>query len=168
MITIGVHHGAATFTPTLAFAVDTWAMIAAALAASTCGVLGCFLVLRRLSLLGDAISHSILPGIAAAFLITQSRDVGPMLLGAAVAGLLAAVLSAALSRFARVYEDASLGVSFTTLFALGVILIAFAPQVDLDPSCVLYGFLETIPLYTTSIFGFEVPRFARHAPSLWP
>ncbi|MGE3107794.1 MAG: metal ABC transporter permease [Phycisphaerales bacterium] len=148
----------------LAFSSYTvWLVLTAVLASVACGVLGCFLVLRRLSLLGDAISHAVLPGLAAAFLITRSRDVMPMLAGAAIAGLLAAGLSATLSRFAKVNQDASLGVSFTTLFALGVLLMAYIPRnIDLDPSCVLYGAIEMVPLQEKiSVLGVGVPPFIR-------
>lgn len=138
---------------------DLWTIATAACCAIACGVLGCFLVLRRLSLLGDAISHAILPGLAGAFLLTGSRDILPMLIGAMLVGVMTAVLSAGLNRWGRVPEDASMGVVFTTLFALGVVLITFAAKnVDLDPGCVLYGLLEFVPFDTTQIMGVQVPR----------
>ena len=138
---------------------DLWTIATAACCAIACGVLGCFLVLRRLSLLGDAISHAILPGLAGAFLLTGSRDILPMLIGAMLVGVMTAVLSAGLNRWGRVPEDASMGVVFTTLFALGVVLITFAAKnVDLDPGCVLYGLLEFVPFDTTQILGVQVPR----------
>lgn len=122
---------------------EWWTILIACLCSLSCGVLGCFLVLRRQSLLGDSISHAILPGIALAFLIFATRNPVPMLLGALIAGLLTALLSAALQRFARVPGDAAMGVVFSTFFAIGVILInRTASSVDLDPSCVLYGTLE--------------------------
>ncbi len=150
---------------TIGFAIseyDLWVMLAGVLAAAACSIVGCFLVLRRMSLLGDAISHAILPGLAAAFLISHTREIVPMLIGAASAGVLAALLSGAMARYARVEESASLGVSFTTLFALGVVLIAFIPAgIDLDPSCVLYGSIEHVPLDTVVLFGVEIPRYIR-------
>lgn len=138
---------------------DLWVMLAGVCCAAACAVLGCFLVLRRLSLLGDAISHAILPGIAVAFMVTGSRGIVPMLMGAGAAGLLAAFLSSGLRRWGRVPEDASLGIVFTAMFALGVILITFAARdVDLDPGCVLYGSIETIALGRTQVLGLEAPR----------
>lgn len=127
-------------------AVDAPPLLAAILSSVLCGLLGNWLVLRRLSLLGDAISHSVLPGIVAAFLLTGSRSPLPMFLGALVAGGLTTALSAAVRRFARVDGGAAMGVVFASLFALGVLLIeqAAARQVDLDPDCVLYGSLETL------------------------
>ncbi|MBC7772752.1 MAG: metal ABC transporter permease [Pyrinomonadaceae bacterium] len=146
--------------PGLAFQTyDLWVMLAGVCCAAACALLGCFLVLRRLSLLGDAISHAILPGIAVAFMLSGSRGIGPMLLGAGGAGLLAAFLSSGLKRWGRVPEDASLGIVFTGMFALGVILITFAARdVDLDPGCVLYGSIETIAIGRVQFAGFEAPR----------
>jgi manganese/zinc/iron transport system permease protein len=127
-------------------AVDVPPLLAALLAATVCGLLGNWLVLRRTSLMGDAISHAILPGIVTAFLITGSRAPIPMFVGALVAAGLTVLLSGAVRRFARVDSGAAMGVVFTAFFALGILLIesAAARQVDLDPDCVLYGSLETL------------------------
>lgn len=136
-----------------------WVIAAAVLCGVSCSLLGVFLVLRRLSLLGDAISHSVLPGLALGFLLSGSRSVVVMLIGAALSGLLTASLSFALSRWGRVDENASMGVVFTTLFAVGVLLIRqAADKVDLDPGCVLYGLLEFTPLDTIVVWGLELPR----------
>lgn len=138
---------------------DLWTVGTAVLCSVACAVIGCFLVLRRMSLLGDAISHAILPGLALAFIVTNSREPLPMLGGAMVVGVLTAVLSSGLNRWGKVPEDASMGVVFTTLFALGVILITLvASDVDLDPGCVLYGLIEFVPFDTVSIAGTQVPR----------
>ena len=124
-----------------------WIIMTGILASASCGMLGSFLVLRRMSMLGDAISHAVLPGIALAFLISNSRHPIPMLLGAAACGLLTAFVTELLHRTGRLQQDASIGVTFTWLFALGVILIsAFAGQVDLDQECVLYGEITFVPL----------------------
>lgn len=123
-----------------------WIILTGSLAASACALVGCFLVLRRLAMLGDAISHSVLPGIVIAFLLTHSRAPLPMVLGAGTLGLLTAFLTDTLSRHGRLQEDASIGVTFTWLFAIGVILVsAFAGQVDLDAECVLYGEIGYVP-----------------------
>ncbi|MBM4115222.1 MAG: metal ABC transporter permease [Phycisphaerae bacterium] len=138
---------------------DLWTMATAVLASVACGLVGCWLVLRRLSLLGDAISHAVLPGIAGAFLLTGTRDVLPMLTGATVIGIATAFISSALGRFGRVDRDAALGVTFTSLFALGVVMMSLAArQVDLDPGCVLYGLLEFVPFDTVDLLGVQVPR----------
>ncbi len=137
---------------------DGWVMLTAALCCVSCGLLGCFLVLRRMSLLGDAISHAVLPGLAVAFLLSGSRAAVPMLLGAMLVGILTAFLTDTLARWARVPEDASMGVVFTSLFALGVVLISYvATQVDLDPGCVLYGQILFVPYDVRSVLGIEIP-----------
>lgn len=128
---------------------NLWIMIIGVLVASACSLVGCFLVLRRLAMLGDAISHAVLPGIVIAFLITGSRNTIPMLLGAGALGLLTAFLTDALTRWGRLQEDASIGVTFTWLFAIGVILVTqFTGQVDLDVECVLYGEIAFAPFDT--------------------
>jgi manganese/zinc/iron transport system permease protein len=138
---------------------DTWIVVAGALTAASCALLGCFLLVRRMSMMGDAISHSVLPGLAAAFLITGSRDSLPMLAGAVIVGLLTAGLTQGLSRFGDVEESAAMGVVFTSFFALGLVLIVRAADtVDLDPGCVLYGAIELSPLDTVSIAGWLIPR----------
>lgn len=135
-----------------------WTIAVAALANSACAVVGCYLVLRRLSLLGDAISHAILPGIAVAFIVTGSTTSPVMLLGAMVCGLLVAVLTQGLTSSVGAREDVSLGVVFTSMFSVGVILItAHARDIHLDPGCVLYGLVEFVSLYTVEVGGIEVP-----------
>lgn len=129
---------------------DLFPMLAATLAAVGCGLLGNFLVLRRLSLMGDAISHSVLPGIVIAFLITSSRHPMAMLLGAAVAGVATVVLVELVKKLGRVEPGAAMGVVFSILFALGVLLIegAAVRHIDLDADCVLHGQLETLVWYS--------------------
>lgn len=136
-----------------------WTMLVGIASAVPCAVLGCFLVLRRLSLLGDAISHAVLPGLALAFLLSGSLTGLPMILGAGILGILTAYLTELVHRNVGVPEDASMGVVFTSLFAIGVLLITRAASgTDLDPGCVLYGLIEFTSLDTIPIFGIEVPR----------
>jgi manganese/zinc/iron transport system permease protein len=126
-----------------------WIILTGSLVAACCGMLGCFLLLRKMSMVGDAISHAVLPGIVIAYLITDSRASFPMLLGAAVFGVITTVLIEFLSKLGNLQEDAAIGVSFTWLFSIGVILISFfAGQVDLDQECVLYGEIAYVPLQT--------------------
>jgi len=125
---------------------DAWVIITGILAASACGLIGSFLVLRKNAMLGDAISHAILPGLVLAFLITSSRGVIPMVIGAGLMGLFTAYLSGLLGRTGRLYQDAALGVTFTFLFAVGVILVSiFTGKIDLDQECVLYGEIAYVP-----------------------
>ncbi|MCH2175257.1 MAG: metal ABC transporter permease [Lentisphaeria bacterium] len=122
---------------------DIWVMLAGALCAMSCACVGCFLVLRKMSMMGDAISHSVLPGLAIAFLMTGDRSGPSMLLGAVVVGVLTAVLTQYIHKQGQVEESAAMGVVFTTLFALGLMIIVyFLDHSDIDASCVLYGSLE--------------------------
>lgn len=139
---------------------DTWIVVAGVLSAVSCALLGTFLVLRRLSLMGDAISHAVLPGLAVGFLLTSSRESLPMFVGAAVVGVLTAVMTQWLVRRGQVEESASLGVVFTVLFALGLVLIERASNdrhVDLDAKCVLFGAIETVPLHLMEVGSLLVP-----------
>lgn len=98
-------------------------------------------------MVGDAISHAVLPGIVLAFLISGSRDSATMLIGAGLIGILTTFLIEFLHKKARLQTDASIGVTFTWLFAVGVVLISlFAGKVDLDQDCVLYGEIAYVPL----------------------
>lgn len=128
---------------------DLFPILAATLASVGCAVLGNFLVLRKLSLMGDAISHSVLPGLVIAFLITSSRNPVAMLIGAAIAGIATVVLVEVVKKLGRVESGAAMGVVFSVLFALGVLLIESEAvrHVDLDAECVLHGQLETLAWY---------------------
>lgn len=135
-----------------------WTIVCGAVSNASCAILGCYLLLRRMSLLGDAISHSILLGIAGAFLLTGSIKILPILAGALVVGLLTAALTETLSRAGNVPEDASMGAVFSSLFAVGVVLISALPNVDLDPSCIWQGLIELAPLDRVGIGPWQVPR----------
>lgn len=124
-----------------------WIILTGSLAAAACALVGSFLVLRKMAMLGDAISHAVLPGIAIAFFLTGSRTPLPMLIGAGTLGILASLMIEALHRNGKLQQDASIGITFTWLFAVGVILISlFAGAVDLDQDCVLYGEIAYVPL----------------------
>lgn len=140
---------------------DGWIIMVGVLCSVSCALLGNFLVLRKMSMMGDAISHAVLPGLAIAFLLTADRTSWPMFVGAAIAGVLTALFTEWVRGYGKVDEGASMGVVFTALFALGLVLIVRgADTVDLDPGCVLYGAMEFTPLDGVSIFGFEMPRVA--------
>ena len=136
-----------------------WAMATAAVVSAAAALVGTLLVVRRMSLLGDAISHAVLPGIVVAVL-AGGRPGGPLVIVGAVAAALVTVwLTQVLRDGVGVAEDAGAGVVFTALFALGVVLVtAAAARIDLDPACVLYGILELVPFDTIEIGGLEVPR----------
>lgn len=126
---------------------DFWIVVTGTLVAVNCGLLGVFLILRRAAMTGDALSHAVLPGIAAAYLLSGSRHSAVMLIGAALTGWLTAYLIEWLKKKIRLQNDASIGITFTFLFAVGVILIsAFSGNIDLDLDCVLYGDIAYVPL----------------------
>lgn len=140
--------------------IDTW-IVVGALSAAAYALLGNYLVLRRISMMGDAISHAVLPGLAIAFLVTGSRASLPMLMGAILIGVVTTLLIQGIDCLSGLDRGASMGVVFTTLFAIGLILICqAADHVDLDPSCVLYCAIELTPLDTVLIFGQDIPQAA--------
>jgi manganese/zinc/iron transport system permease protein len=118
---------------------DFWILLTGALVASCCGVLGVFLVLRKMAMIGDAISHSVMPGIVIAFLLSGSRDSLLMMFAALLCGLLTTFLIQMFQQ-SGIQSDASIGVVFTALFAIGVVLVSlYARQVHLDQDAILYG-----------------------------
>ena len=139
---------------------DLIIVLTAVLVAVPCALLGTFLVLRQMAMMGDAISHAVLPGIVVAFFLSESLGPVTSLAGAGAFGLLAAVLVEALRNTGRVKEDSSIGVVFTALFALGVFLISrFASDVHLDLQHVLFGEIAFSPLNSLVIGPFNLgPR----------
>ncbi|MGF1531842.1 MAG: metal ABC transporter permease [Puniceicoccaceae bacterium] len=143
---------------------DTWIVIVGGLCAAACAVPGVYLLLRGMSMMGDAISHAVLPGLAIGFLVSGSRTSSAMFLGAAAVGVLTAVFTQWVSKRGKLEQGASMGVVFTTLFAVGLLLmVQTADKVDLDANCVLYGAIEMVPLdigWEMQVMGgtLEVPR----------
>ncbi len=115
-------------------------------AAVACALPGNFLVLRRQALIGDAISHVVLPGIVVAFLATGTVSTWPMMIGAALASVAAVVLIEAIRRLGRIEPGAAMGVTFTSMFAGGVLLLeqSDTSTVHLDVEHALYGNLESL------------------------
>ncbi len=125
---------------------DFWIILTASLIALCCVIPGTFLVLRRMAMFGDAISHAVLPGLVVAYLISGSRESIYMLPGAAASGLLVTFMIEWVQKRMRIQNDASIGLIYTFLFAVGVILVsAFTSQTDLDQDCVLYGEIAYVP-----------------------
>ena len=125
-----------------------WIVLMGFLITATCGLIGNYLILRRMALVGDAISHSVLPGLAIAFLLAHSLSTLPMFLGALGAGIVTTVMIELIHKKTRVKQDSAIGITFSTLFAIGVILISFGQTdaVHLDAECVLYGEIGFVPL----------------------
>ncbi len=132
-----------------------WPILAMAfLVTAACGLVGNYLVLRRISLVGDAISHSVLPGIAIAFILTGSRSEAPMFIGALVAGVITTLIIEVLHSRTRIKQDAAIGITFSTMFAIGVILISLhGSHTDLDLDCVLFGKLDFLSTKEKIIMG---------------
>jgi manganese/zinc/iron transport system permease protein len=139
---------------------DIWIISTAILVASSTAILGSFLIMRKMAMIGDAISHAVLPGIAIAYFLTHSRASFPVLIGAAASGLLVTSFIQFFNRKVKLQMDASIGISYTFLFAVGVILISlFGSNVDLDQECVLYGEIAYVTLDNLSINGIFIgPR----------
>jgi len=114
--------------------------------AIACALPGNFLVLRRQALIGDAISHVVLPGIVVAFLVSGTVSAWPMMFGAAIASLIAVVLIEAIRRLGKIESGAAMGVTFTAMFAGGVLLLeqTDTSSVHLDVEHALYGNLESL------------------------
>lgn len=121
-------------------------MMIGVLACCACALPGNFLLLRKQSLIGDAISHVALPGIVGAFLLTGSLSTIAMFAGATAAALIAVALIELIRRLGKVEPGAAMGVVFTTLFALGVLMIEQSDtrNVHLDVEHALYGNLESL------------------------
>ncbi len=118
----------------------------AGLAAMACAIPGVFLVLRKMAMISDAISHSILPGLVVGFFITQDLNSPWLILLAAVTGVLTVVLVEFIQKTRLVKEDTAIGLVFPALFSIGVILIAQnANDVHLDIDAVLLGELAFAP-----------------------
>lgn len=130
---------------TLSILTEIWAIraiIASSLVGLMCGVLGCFIVLRNMSLVGDALAHAILPGVVVAFLLVGYSPMG-FFSGAVVAGLLTAIGITWLQNHVKTKNDAAVGIVFTSMFSLGVILISRISRSDgvhLDLKDFLFGY----------------------------
>lgn len=135
---------------------DILMILTACSVAIPASLLGVLLVSKSLVMVGDAISHAVLPGIVVAYLLSGTRDSTPMLIGAAFTGFLTTFLIDFLRRKWKIQEDAAIGFTFTFLFAIGVLMIAIfaGKNSDLDQECVLYGDLETSILDQVIVNGY--------------
>ncbi len=129
----------------------------ASLVAVACAIPGTFLVLRKMAMISDAISHSILPGIVIGFFITQDLNSPLLILLAAVTGIVTVVLVEYIQKTGLVKEDTAIGLVFPALFSIGVILIAKnANDIHLDVDAVLLGELAFAPFDRLLITGVDV------------
>lgn len=128
--------------------------------AAACALPGAFLVLRRMAMMSDAVSHAILPGLVVGFFVTHDLSSPLLIAGAAVTGVLTVALVELVQRTRLLKEDAAIGLVFPALFSIGVILIArFAGDVHLDTDAVLLGELAFAPFDRFVAFGRDLgPR----------
>ncbi|MCY8810539.1 metal ABC transporter permease [Bacillus atrophaeus] len=135
---------------------EAWIIVTGILVGVSCALIGTFLVLRKMAMLADAISHTVLLGIVGAFLVTRSLDGISMFIGAAAVGLLTAFF-VQLLHSKGVQSDAAIGVVFTSLFAVGVILLSvYGGNVHLDVEHSLMGEIAFVPWNTVSLFGTDI------------
>lgn len=131
--------------------------LVASLVAIACAIPGTFLVLRKMAMISDAISHSILPGIVVGFFLTQDLNSPWLILLAAATGVLTVVLVEKIQNTKLVKEDTAIGLVFPALFSIGVIMIAkFANDVHLDIDAVLLGELAFTPFDRLYFNGTDV------------
>jgi manganese/iron transport system permease protein len=146
--------------PDLAF---LWkALVIAVMSSLICGVVGCYVVLRGMAFIGDAVAHAVFPGLAVAFVIG-----GNLILGGIAAGVLTAILVAVFSQNRRLKEDSVIGVFFVAAFALGIVIISRAPGYAGSLQDFLFGSITGIPdedLYIVAGTGLAVlaALFALH------
>ena len=132
----------------------------AAVVAAACALPGVFLVLRRMAMMSDAISHTVLLGIVLAFFVVEEFGHPLLMVGAAAIGLLTVTLVEIIAKTKLVKEDASIGIVFPALFSIAVILVSvFARNVHLDEHVVFQGDLAFAPFDRMIVFGIDLgPR----------
>jgi manganese/zinc/iron transport system permease protein len=131
-------------------------LLIASFVAVACALPGVFLVLRRMAMMSDAISHTVLLGIVIAFFITKSLTSPLLLIGAALMGVLTVSLVELLNRTQLVREDAAIGLVFPAIFSIAVILISrYAGNVHIDTDAVLLGELAFAPFNRVKLFGLD-------------
>jgi len=140
------------FNPDLAFLPK--ALLIAVMSSVVCGVVGCYVVLRGMAFIGDAVAHAVFPGLAVAFVLQ-----GSLVLGGAVAGIVTALLIAVFAQRRRIKEDSLIGVFFVAAFALGIVIISQAPGYAGSLQQFLFGSITGIPdrdLYTVGFTGLAI------------
>jgi manganese/zinc/iron transport system permease protein len=138
------------------FAMNIWIVLMGFLVAAACGLVGNYLLLRRMALVGDAISHSILPGLVIAFLIFKEASTWAMFSGALAAGMVTVALIEFIHKQSRVKPDAAICIAFTVLFAIGVVMMSALESggsFHIDADCVLYGEIAFIGLEPPVMWG---------------
>ncbi len=142
------------------FVFTGWIVLMGFFATAACGLIGNYLLLRRMALVGDAISHSILPGLVVAFMIFKTNATWVMFAGAFAAGIVTVLLIEFIHKQSRIKPDAAICIAFTILFAIGVALMSGLAQsgsIHIDADCVLYGEIAFVPLEPPAVWrGIEL------------
>lgn len=134
-------------------------VLTAGLVATACGLLGPFLVLKRVALMSDAVSHAVLPGIVVVFLLFGTRAPLPVIVGATIFAMICVLGVEALRSSGLVRADAAIGLMFPALFAVGVLgITGFAGDAHLDLDATIYGEIAFAPFRTVDILGVEIAR----------
>jgi manganese/iron transport system permease protein len=127
------------------------ALLIAVMSSVVCGVVGCYVVLRGMAFIGDAVAHAVFPGLAVAFVFQ-----GSLVMGGAIAGVITAVIVAIFSQNRRIKEDSIIGVFLVASFALGIVIISFSPGYAGSLQQFLFGSITGIPdedIYIVGIAG---------------
>ncbi|MCS7169955.1 MAG: metal ABC transporter permease [Candidatus Kapabacteria bacterium] len=133
-------------------------VVTATLLSSVCALLGNFLLLRRMALLGDVVSHAVLPGIVLGYLWSGVYELPVVLLGAMFSAAVALLIVQLLQHRFGWHSDTALAAVLSSFFATGVLLLsAFGGNIDLDVECVLYGEIAYVPLDVTTLPGLGIP-----------
>jgi manganese transport system permease protein len=114
------------------------ALIASVMVGVTSGLVGTFIMLRKMSMIGDALSHAVLPGVIIGFMVAGKGQI-PLFIGAVASGILTALLIGFVNRNSKIKEDTAIGVIFTGAFALGILLVSQMKNVHIDLTSYLFG-----------------------------
>lgn len=136
---------------------ETVILLTGVLVASASALPGCFLLLRKMAMMSDAISHAILPGLVAGYFLARGPNLLAGFLGAAAAAALTVALVEGLQNTRRVAGGAAIGIIFPAMFALGTVLVSkFFANVHLDEHAILYGNIEFAPFDTLIVGGYDL------------
>ncbi|MFN3951574.1 MAG: metal ABC transporter permease [Thermaurantimonas sp.] len=137
--------------------IDPEVLITAILLSAASAIAGVYLVLGKQSMYGDALSHSILPGIVVMYVISGERSFSGSLVGAVITGVVVSLLIERLQQIRGIPQDAAIGTIFVVFFALGVVLISGpAAGVDLDQDCVLFGEIAFVPFERVHLGAYDL------------
>jgi manganese/zinc/iron transport system permease protein len=130
-----------------------WIILTACALSGTGAVLGTVMMLRRQTMLADAIAHAVLPGIVLGFWLEGDLNSPLLIAGAGASGLLSVILIDFFRHYFNLQGDAGTALIFTFLFSVGVLMMSFNRGADLDVDCVLFGEIAFVPLDTLVFFG---------------